>query len=85
LWWFSSDDSSGSLRGTVLQVGKYELSLDAGWAEGDWTGDQRFDSTDLIAALADGGNEQGARFGVRAVPEPAATLDLVNQRLGPCS
>ena len=50
--------------------------MDAGWHEGDWTGDRRFNSTDLIAAFQDGGYEQGPRP-VAAVPEPGSTLILL--------
>lgn len=34
---------------TVFQAAKYELDEDAGWAEGDWTGDGQFDTADLVA------------------------------------
>lgn len=53
----------------VFQAGKYELDMDAGWAEGDWTGDRRFAWEDMVAAFQDGGYELGARAAVSAVPE----------------
>jgi hypothetical protein len=65
--------NSGDMVG-VFQAGKYEVAVDAGWAEGDWTGDQRFDSGDFIAAFQDGGYELGPRVAVNAVPEPTGVL-----------
>ena len=62
--------NSGDLIG-VFQAGRYELEIDAGWAEGDWTGDRRFGSVDLIVAFQDGSYELGARAAVSAVPEPS--------------
>lgn len=60
----------------VFQAGKYELDVDAGWADGDWTGDGRFATDDLVAAFQDGGYEQGARAAVNAVPEPSCAVLL---------
>ncbi len=62
---------------TVFQAGKYELDMDAGWAEGDWNVDGRFDSGDLVAAFQDGGYEQGARPTMAAVPEPASFVTIL--------
>ena len=60
----------------VFQAGKYELEVDAGWAEGDWTGDRRFGSEDLVVAFQDGGYELGPRGAVSAVPEPSCAILL---------
>lgn len=35
----------------VMQAGKYQTGQPAGWHEGDWNGDGRFDQHDLITAL----------------------------------
>jgi hypothetical protein len=59
---------------TVFTAGLYESGNPARWDEGDWNGDRRFDSGDIIAALIDGGYEQGRRTTVPAVPEPATWL-----------
>ncbi len=65
----------------VLSGGKYETNLDAGWADGDWTGDARFGTGDFVRALANGGYEQGPYPGpaaaVQAVPEPTGILLLI--------
>jgi hypothetical protein len=61
----------------VSSAGKYEQDLDAGWAEGDWTGDGRFSTDDMMRAFQDGGYEQGPRMSVQSVPEPTlAALGL---------
>jgi hypothetical protein len=60
----------------VFQAGKYELDVEAGWAQGDWTGDQRFDSGDFVVAFQDGGYETGPRAAVNTVPEPSCVLLL---------
>ena len=44
---------------------------------GDWNADGDFTSDDLIAALQDGGYEQGPRNNVAAVPEPASHFLLI--------
>ena len=67
--------SSGDLI-EVFQAGKYELDVEANWAEGDWTGDLRSGSADLIAAFQDGGYESGQRVAA-AVPEPNSLLMLM--------
>lgn len=41
----------------------------AGWMEGDWTNDRRFDSNDFVFALTHGAYGDSA---VAAVPEPAS-------------
>ena len=58
----------------VFQAGKYELDVEANWAEGDWTGDGRFGTEDLTAAFQDGGYERGPRGPVANVPEPNASV-----------
>lgn len=68
----------------VFQAGKYELDVEAGWAQGDWTGDQRFDSGDLVAAFQDGGYELGARAALGAVPEPSCAILLGIGMIGLC-
>ncbi|MCA9215987.1 MAG: hypothetical protein KDB27_23130 [Planctomycetales bacterium] len=60
----------------VFQANKFEQDIDATWAEGDWTGDRRFDSGDFVVAFADGGFEKGQRAAVNAVPEPSSTVLL---------
>lgn len=78
---FSSDDLIA-----VMSAAKYETDQVAGWAEGDWNEDERFNTLDLIAAFAIGHYEQGpyypaasssqrntaGRSPVATVPEPAA-------------
>lgn len=59
----------------VFAVGKYEKDVEAGWSDGDWNGDGLFNSADLVAALADGGYEQGPR--PAAVPEPETLSALL--------
>ena len=59
-----------------LASGKYESDERAGWDEGDWTGDLRFGSSDLVAAFQDGGYEQGPRINPEMVPEPSGLVLL---------
>ena len=61
---------------TVLKAAKYGLDVDTNWAEGDWTGDGRFDAHDITLALQDGGYNRGALAAVGAVPEPSAMVLL---------
>ena len=75
---FSTDDLV-----QVIQIGKYEKGLDAGWAEGDWDGDGKFSSNDLVFALSDGGYEQGLRAAVSAVPEPSSGVLILSGLLLP--
>jgi hypothetical protein len=37
----------------LFQVGRYETAQSATWSEGDWDGNGRFDSSDLVLALAE--------------------------------
>jgi hypothetical protein len=55
---------------TVFMAGKYEQDKVASWSEGDWNGDLRFGTSELVAAFEDGGCEQGPRAATKAVPEP---------------
>jgi hypothetical protein len=59
-----------------LPWGTYEVDVDSGWASGDFNGDRRTNSSDLVAALAGGGYEQGPRPAVSAVPEPSSAALL---------
>jgi hypothetical protein len=61
----------------VFAAGKYETGEDAGWAEGDWDANLEFNSSDMVAAFADGGYEQGLKTDAAGVPEPAPVLLLV--------
>jgi hypothetical protein len=49
------------------------------WEEGDWDGNQQFDSSDMVAAFVGGGYELGKKEAVAAsvVPEPASALLIV--------
>ncbi len=58
----------------VLEAGKYETQLDAGWSHGDWTADLRFGTADLVAALMEGTYEQGPQPSSAAVPEPNGSI-----------
>jgi len=64
--WFGDANLDGEFNSSdltdVFTTAKYDLDVDASWAEGDWTGDQRFDSTDFVTAFQDGGYEQVTRF-----------------------
>jgi hypothetical protein len=64
----------------VFQFGAYEQPTVAGWAEGDWNGDRRFNSSDFVFAFEfayqDGGYEQDSRTPV-AVPEPDGAIRCV--------
>jgi len=72
--WFGDVDLNGEFNSrdlvNIFQAGKYELDLQAGWAEGDFDGDQDFDSRDLIQAWLDGGYDAGVRDS-SDLPEPA--------------
>jgi hypothetical protein len=54
----------------------------AGWAEGDWDATGMFDSSDMVAAFADGGYENGLRPAAAAVPEPTSMVLLVTGWIG---
>jgi hypothetical protein len=68
----------------VFQAGKYEVDIQAGWADGDWTGDGRFDSSDMVAAFQGGGYELGTRASVSAVPEPTSGVLLAIGAIAIC-
>jgi uncharacterized protein YjbI with pentapeptide repeats len=80
----SSDLVQVFVAGRYEEVGKdvndpdfeYEGRRITTWAEGDWDGDGFFKSSDLVAALADRGYEQGPWTEPLAVPEPATWLLL---------
>ncbi len=61
--WFGDANLDGEFSSvdlvSVLQAGKFATDLSAGWNEGDWNGDERFDRSDIIVALQDGGYGQG--------------------------
>lgn len=59
---------------SVFSAGKFELDGKTSWSEGDWNGDRRFDSGDLVIAFQDGGFETGRRPEV--VPEPSSAVML---------
>ena len=61
----------------VFQSNRFELDVRADWSEGDWNGDLRFNSSDLIAAFQDGGYELGPRKKIRSVPEVVGPLSVV--------
>jgi hypothetical protein len=65
--------NSGDLIATFA-AGTYGQDIDATWATGDWTGDARFGTDDLIVAFQDGGFERGPRAIAQMVPEPASYL-----------
>jgi probable HAF family extracellular repeat protein len=76
--WFGDANLDGEFNtGDLVQVfeaGRFELDLDASWAEGDWNGDGRFAKSDLVSVFQEGGYEQGPRAAAAAVPEPAGWL-----------
>ncbi|MEZ6118108.1 MAG: hypothetical protein R3C28_16265 [Pirellulaceae bacterium] len=43
----------------TFQANTYEKDVDAGWATGDWTGNRRFDSEDLVRAFMSGRIRKG--------------------------
>jgi hypothetical protein len=61
----------------VLAAGTYEADVEAMWSTGDFNGDARASSGDLVAAFADGGYEMGTRP-VVAVPEPSSVTLIVS-------
>jgi hypothetical protein len=67
---------------TVFVAGKYETGEQAGWSQGDWSGNGIFDSTDMVTAFVDGGYEQGPHPAVIAVPEPASIVMLLASLAG---
>jgi hypothetical protein len=66
----------------VFEAGKYELDLQAGWAEGDWNRDRRFDTNDFIAAFLTGGYERKPDTARIVVPEPSGRCLLSSIVLG---
>jgi hypothetical protein len=61
----------------VLASGTYENNINAVWTTGDFDGSGRTNTSDLVAALADGGYERGPVAAVASVPEPSSALLLV--------
>lgn len=84
--WFGDANLDGEFNSAdlvaVFVAGKYEIDQEAGWDEGDWTGNRRFGSEDLVAAFRDGGYEQGPVPGISAIPEPTAILLLLFGTIG---
>jgi hypothetical protein len=78
--WIGDADLNGEFSSAdfvkVFIAGKYEQNSDAGWDEGDWTGDRRFNSSDFVSAFIDGGYEKGTLPSAAAVPEPASWMLL---------
>jgi hypothetical protein len=78
--YFGDSNLDGEFNSTdlvdVLSAGTYEVAIGSSWATGDYDGNGFTDSSDLVAALADGGYEQGPRPATSAVPEPGGTLLL---------
>jgi sugar lactone lactonase YvrE len=69
----------------VFVAGKYETGTLATWAEGDWNGDTRFDSSDFVSSLQwDAGYELGPRPALAHVPEPASAVLLLVALCGLC-
>ncbi|MCA9214244.1 MAG: pentapeptide repeat-containing protein [Planctomycetales bacterium] len=67
---------------TVFRAGKFGIDIAATWQDGDWTGDQRFDSHDLVVAFQDGGYEVGTLDTIALVPEPmSATVFLIGMAI----
>ncbi len=60
----------------VFASGTYDADIDAVWSTGDFNGDGRTDSADLVAAFTDGGYELGPPPAAVGIPEPA-TLTLL--------
>ena len=69
-----ASEYEGAILVLVFQAGKYLLDEDATFAEGDASGDLRFNSNDLTRALAGGGYETKMKYSgdeaVANVPEP---------------
>ena len=57
----------------MLQSGKYETDQKAYWRDGDFNGDRRFDSGDLVLAFNAAGYQKGPRVAA-TVPEPSVTM-----------
>ncbi len=61
----------------MFASGTYEADMTSGWSTGDFNGDGRTNSSDLVTALTDGGYEQGLRAAARAIPEPSTLMPLL--------
>ena len=61
----------------VQVAAKYLTGQPATWGEGDWDGSGMFDSSDMVAAFADGGYEKGPQPPAVAVPEPTSGILLL--------
>ena len=76
--WIGDADLNGEFNSgdlvVVLSSGTYEADVDSVWSTGDFNGDRRTNTSDLVFALADGGYELGPRGAIAAVPEPSAIL-----------
>ena len=57
--------TSGVAAVTAFIAGQYLTGQPAGWADGDWNGDQLFDAQDFVAAFIDGGYLAAPRSAVR--------------------
>ena len=67
----------------AFAAGKYKTGQTAGWEEGDWNGDMRFNVGDLIGTRLDFlYYEAGRKRDVVAVPEPSAVTLLAIGMLG---
>jgi hypothetical protein len=79
--WFGDANLDGEFNTTdLIQVfagGKYETGETATWGEGDFTGDMKFDSSDLVAAFPHGWPKPPRpALASSTVPEPGAVMLL---------
>jgi hypothetical protein len=67
----------------VFQVGEYEDTIAGNsiWSDGDWTNDNEFDSSDLVAAFQTGKYEQ-AGAATSSVPEPTEWVWMIVGAIG---
>ena len=84
--WMGDADLSGEFDSsdlvTVFAFAKYETGALATWRQGDWNGDMRFGSGDLVEAFGNAGYDKGPRPGgpnalTAAVPEPSTFVLLL--------